>query len=334
MPHLDEPSPVDRPTPLRVATTTTLPLRGAHDVASTAGRTGAPRPRRQRSAREGRDPAALSVLPSPGVDARPAQGTRRPGARPDARPGAPDATGDLRDVVARTSGRLLPEPTIARLLDLVTATAVQVVPAACGAGVTVAVPGAPLTAPGTPPGAGFVTTAGTDPLVEHLDARQYALGDGPCLTAWAERRVVRVDDLRTDARWAPWSAEACRLGARSVLSAPLVAGDDALGALKLYAHVPTAFGAAEERAAAMFAAQAAVLLSAARDVRRAGRLDTDLQDALRRREVVSQATGIVMARDRVSAAGAVAHLVALRRRDQRSVHDVAQRLVAAASRAL
>jgi GAF domain-containing protein len=250
----------------------------------------------------------------------------RPAVEAEPRPTrSADATSDLTDVVARASGRMLPEATLGFLLDLVTSTAVQVVPAACGAGVTV-------TAATGEPGTRYVTAAGTDRLVELLDARQYELSEGPCLTAWSQRAVVRVDDLTSEERWPRWSAEACHLGARSVLSAPLVAGDRAMGALKLYSHVPAAFGAADERAAAMFAAQAAVVVRAAVEVRRAGHLDADLQKALRRRELVSQATGIVMGRDRVSAAGALAHLVAVARRDGRSVHEVAQRLISTTTR--
>ena len=227
-------------------------------------------------------------------------------------------TPSLADVVARASGRMLPEQTIDRLLDLMTSTAVQVVGTACGAGVTVAA------------GAGgvhHVTTAATDPLVEHLDRLQYELDEGPCMTAWGNRSTVRVEDLETDPRWPRWSAEARNAGVRSVLSAPLVAGDHVLGALKLYAHVPHAFRDADVQAAAMFAAQGAVLIDAAASVRSAGHVGAELREVLRRRELVSQATGIVMARDRVPAAAAFAHLVAASRREQRSVHDVAHRLV-------
>jgi GAF domain-containing protein len=255
------------------------------------------------------------MSPSPGPSR-----TLRPIAPRAGNPVADAATPYLSDVLARASGRMLPERTVDSVLELITSTAVQVVPAASGAGATVATGTAPA------------STASTDRLVEEADARQYQLDEGPCLTAWRERVVVRVDDLATDARWPRWAAEARGLGLRSTLSAPLVAGDRALGAMKLYSDRPYAFGADDERTLALFAAQAAVLVDAAAVFRRAGQLSPDLQESLRRREVLSQATGIVMGRDRVPAATAFAHLVALGHRDGRSVHEVAQRLVATTSR--
>jgi GAF domain-containing protein len=272
------------------------------------------------------EPPATDLLQPP----RPAGPRRGPRAVATVEPhprGPADAASDLADVVAHASGRMLPEHTIALLLELVTSTAAEVVPVACGAGVTIAAVDA--TGPG---GTRHATAGGTDRLVEHLDARQYELSEGPCLTAWSRRAVVRVDDLEGEVRWPLWSTEACLLGVRSVLSAPLVAGDRALGALKLYSHVPAAFDHGDERAAAMFAAQAALLVSAAAAVRRAGHLDAELQRALRRREVVNQATGIVMGRDHVSAAVALARLAAVGRRDRRSVHDVAHQLVTTTTR--
>src|SRR4051812_30866816 len=45
------------------------------------------------------------------------------------------------------------------------------------------------------------SVAATSRLVVAADQAQYRLNEGPCLTAWAERRAVRVDDLRGDRRW-------------------------------------------------------------------------------------------------------------------------------------
>jgi GAF domain-containing protein len=240
------------------------------------------------------------------------------GVRPDL--AAEPATGHLGDVVARTSGRMLADETIRAVLELVTATARQLVPHACGAGVTVA------DGP-----SGRTTTAGTDPVVEQADRRQYTLDEGPCLTAWSQRTVVRVDDLLDEPRWPRWAAAASGLGLRSALSAPLIAGDRAVGAMKVYSAVPHAFHPADEQAMSLFAAQAAVLVKAAAAYDQAGDLGDDLRAALHQRQVVDQAIGILMGRDRMSADTAFARLVALSRRDRTPVHEVAQRLVSTVS---
>lgn len=87
----------------------------------------------------------------------------------------------------------------------------------------------------------------TDRVVEQADALQYDLGEGPCLTAWASEECILVDDVRTDDRWPRWSAAVQSLPIRSVVSTPLVADGETLGALKVYAALPAAFTPATTR---------------------------------------------------------------------------------------
>src|SRR3954468_13104770 len=44
------------------------------------------------------------------------------------------------------------------------------------------------------------STASTDPVVLEADQLQYDLGQGPCLTAWAQQATVIVEDTRTEKR--------------------------------------------------------------------------------------------------------------------------------------
>lgn len=224
---------------------------------------------------------------------------------------------DLGHVVARASGLLLSGHAVEAVLRLLTATAVHTVPAASGAGLTV-----------TAPDGSRRTAAGTSAEVETADAVQYALGEGPCLTAWAERRTVRVDDVARDGRWPRWAAAVTPLGVASTLSAPLVVGDEAVGAIKLYAGTPRAFGAGDEAALVLFAAQAAVLVAEARTFDRAGDLGDDVLTMLRRRDDVAMATGLLMGRDGTTQEAAFARLVALARRSRRDVHEAAAALLA------
>lgn len=223
---------------------------------------------------------------------------------------------ELTSVVARTSGMMLAERTVESVLRLVTTTAVQTVPAAVGAGITV-----------TGAGGALVSSWATEALVEDADRHQYDLDEGPCLTAVEQRRLVRVDDLSQDDRWPRWAAAAgSRVGAS--LSAPLVAGDSCLGALKVYARQPSAFGDRDEGTLSLLAGQAAILLAHAREHRRAGDLSDDLQDMLHRRDVLARACGVVMGRHKVSSDAAFSHLVAAAAKQDRTVHEVAERLLA------
>jgi GAF domain-containing protein len=220
---------------------------------------------------------------------------------------------ELAVVSARMSGLLLSQETVASTLNLVTALAKETFPETSGAGVTL------LDERGT-----RVTAAATDDVVELADQLQYELGQGPCLTAWAQRTVVRVDDIAEDGRWPRW-AEAATASARvrAVLSAPLVAGDDCLGALKVYAPRPHAYGAREEYLLTMFAASAAVLVANVKSYQDARRASDDLQNALRARDLVNIAKGVIMAREGIDEQTAFVVLADMANGQHRHLRDVA-----------
>ena len=223
---------------------------------------------------------------------------------------------DLSPTVARATGLLMGADTCHALLRLVAATVVHAVQPADGAGVTAPAPdGSPR------------TREATDPDVLELDALQYSLREGPCLSSWSGRQVLRVIDMRSEDRWPRWARSAADRGYRSSLSAPMVAGDRALGAIKVYARAPDAFTAADESTLSLFAAQAAVLTAAAEGYESAGVLGEHVGTALRRRDLVTRACGVVMGREKVPADAAMAHLMAVAARDSCTVHDAAQRLL-------
>lgn len=228
---------------------------------------------------------------------------------------------ELTFVFARMAGVLLSEETVASALSLITSLAGDTLPGACGAGVTL------MDADDR-----RYTAAGTVPVVEQADALQYALDEGPCLAAWADRSVFRADDLGSEQRWPRWAPAAHGLGLQSALSAPLVAGDQSLGAIKVYGWERSAFGEREERILYQFGAQAALLVANKLAHDRAGRLSDELRVSLKARDIINQAKGMIMHRDGTTEDAAFAHLVSLAGRDRRSVQEVAARLLQAASR--
>ena len=217
-------------------------------------------------------------------------------------------------------GLLLTEQTVQTALGLVTALAHDTMGSGTvGAGVSL------LDAEGRRSSA-----AASADVVARADALQYDLDEGPCLTAWAERTVVRVDDTASDGRWARWGPTAADLGLRSVLSAPLVGGDVVLGAIKVYADRPAAYGDHAERRLLMFAGQSAVLLSSVRTVQDARRVTDGLRQSMRHRDLVSMAKGVLMASEQVGEDAAFALLASLAQREHRSLHDVAASVLATA----
>jgi GAF domain-containing protein len=225
-----------------------------------------------------------------------------------------DVGNELADAVAGRAGPALGEPACDALLELLTSTVAQAVPGASGAAVGLS-------------HEGWFTVTATGPLVRRVDVLQATLGEGPCHTAEAERRVVVAPDLHDEARWPHWSAAACRLGLTSAMSAPLVVGDDVVGALTLYARHPGALTEAASVVVSLFAAQAGVLVASAQAARAAERLPSRVQAALRTRDDINVAVGLVMADEKVSRDAAFAYLTATSQQSGRSLGDTAERLV-------
>jgi GAF domain-containing protein len=223
---------------------------------------------------------------------------------------------ELAGVFARMSGLLLTSETVDSVLRLVTRLARETIPDTAGAGVSM------VDSDGA-----RSTTAATDELVERADRIQYELGSGPCLVAWADRTVVRVDDLARDTRWPRWARRAHELGLRTSLSAPLVAGDVALGAIKVYGTRLGAYGSREESLLGMFATQAAVLVANAKSHADAHRVSTRLQTSLRARDAVNVAKGILMAQGRVDEQTAFLQLAKAAQEGRKTLPEAAEELV-------
>src|SRR3712207_5283813 len=137
---------------------------------------------------------------------------------------SPDVTPavDLGAALSQMAGLVLSRETVDTALELVTSLAATATAGTLGAAVTVV------------DDHGKRSRAASNAAVEHADALQYELDEGPCLTAWRTRELVRIDDTTTDGRWPRWNEAVTRLGVRSVLSAPLLAGDESIGAMKVY----------------------------------------------------------------------------------------------------
>jgi GAF domain-containing protein len=226
---------------------------------------------------------------------------------------------ELMSAFARMSGLLLSRETVTSALTVVTSLAVEAIPGTSGAGVTL------VDARGRK-----TTSAATDPLVAAADARQYELDEGPCLSAWRDRAVLRIDDMTAEPRWPAWTPAAARMGLRSSLSAPLVAGGDSVGAIKVYSTDPAAFGQRAEHLLTMFAAQAAVLVANVQSLENARRLSDNLKAALRSRDVIGMAKGILIGQDGVDEDKAFAMLVTRSQREQKKLRDVAAGLIQSA----
>lgn len=198
--------------------------------------------------------------------------------------------------------------------------AVEAIPGADGAGLTLIEHGRSDT---------IVATA---PFVAQIDAIQYGLGQGPCITAAATGQTVVSGSLGGDERWTKFGAQVARLGVHSVLSLPLITPEGVLGAMNVYAHPKHAFDAHASRLGEMFAAPAAIAVQNVQVLAQTRRLAAQLQEALLSRAIVDRAVGIFMSRSGLNESDALERLRTLSQHEHLKLPVVAQRVVEEAVR--
>jgi GAF domain-containing protein len=167
----------------------------------------------------------------------------------------------------------------------------------------------------------------TDETAPEVDQAQYDSGEGPCLEAFREQRITHIDSTLEEGPWMEFRQAAAGRGIRSTLSLPLLVNKSAVGALNLYARDERAFGDADVDTASQFAAQAAIVLANARAYWDAHELSVGLAEAMKRRAVIEQAKGMLMAAQGCDEDAAFALLVQASQRENVKLREVAQRIV-------
>ena len=166
----------------------------------------------------------------------------------------------------------------------------------------------------------YTTLAGTDPLVFILDDMQFALDEGPGITAIREGHTVIVDDAESEHRWPRFMSIAVQLGLRSHLGMPISVEGRTLGGLNMYSTVPASVDAGRLAHARLLAAQTAIALDATRR-------ESDLVLALQSSRTIGKAIGLVMERFDLDDHEAFEHLTRLSQRSSVALRDIAAHLV-------
>jgi anti-anti-sigma factor len=177
----------------------------------------------------------------------------------------------------------------------------------------------------------IATVASSNDTVLRMDSHQYETGEGPCLSAAAEGSWFHIASLADEDRWPSFVPLAVEQGIASILSSPLVVDDQALGAINIYSNTAGAFGPEAQAAAAMLAARASDILALSGAGTTEAEARTRTSDALRAREVIAQAQGVLMARYGLTAHQASDRLHHTARSKGSTVQAQATAVVAAAS---
>ncbi len=89
--------------------------------------------------------------------------------------------------------------------------------------------------------AALSTIGSTDPVALRADAVQYSLRQGPVISAVQGEQLAVSTDVRTDARWPDYAAQADGLGIRAQAALVLRWAGQSVGALNLYSTQPEPF---------------------------------------------------------------------------------------------
>ncbi len=168
---------------------------------------------------------------------------------------------------------------------------------------------------------------GVSQLIEEL---QYTLGEGPCVDAYHQDRVVAEPDLADPVtrRWPAFSSPALGAGVRAVFGFPLRVGTVPLGALNLYRNVPGPLTGDQHADALVVADVAARWVLEAQAGTSPDTVAGELEVGADFHFAVHNAAGIVSVQEGISVTEALIRLRAFAFSSDRSLADVAQDVIA------
>jgi anti-anti-sigma factor len=173
----------------------------------------------------------------------------------------------------------------------------------------------------------LATVAATDHTISAMDATQYDTGEGPCVDASTLGHLAYAESLEKEIRWPSFTPRAHALGIRAIVSAPLLVQTRAVGALNIYARTPGAFAPAAQEVAARFAFETSTILNEAETILNDDHLSVRFLGALRAREVIAQAQGVLMERDGLAEDDAYRALRLLSLENGRPLQERAENIV-------
>jgi ANTAR domain/GAF domain len=207
-----------------------------------------------------------------------------------------DDTGliELARSFAETSRVLLSQPTLERTMEAVAERAPASVRGADWACVSIITREGTIETPACSDGDG----------TPHAPSPQKVLqfGEGLVRAAAADGSVLRIDDTAEEERWPAFARQARELGVGSIIACGLRTGPGLRAALVLQSAEPGAFDGLAADAVDVYATHAASALARSQNT-------DSLREAVRTRQVIGEATGILMERHRIGSPAAFALLV-------------------------
>lgn len=224
-----------------------------------------------------------------------------------------DISPELLDALQKLSSLLESQDALEKTLNTVVDLSVAALPGCDSAGVTLRVDGT------------HTTAAASDEYTLEIDKIQYDSNEGPCVYALENSEFQHIDAVSEETRWPEFCRRAAEKGFRSSLSFPLNQ-NGTVGALSIYAKTERAFDEPAIKVAEIFARQATVALQNAQTYGAARNVAENLNEALKSRDMIGQAKGILMEREGVSDEEAFEMLKTISQKSNVKLRDIAQLL--------
>jgi hypothetical protein len=167
----------------------------------------------------------------------------------------------------------------------------------------------------------------SDPRARRCGAVQQGEHAGPGLAALDEHRVVVMAEIARTRRWPAWRDAAAREGFRTAVAVPAPVCTGVEVAVELLDESPDPWQRDELRRAAAFAGQVARVAGLELEVARSRCVTEEFYSALGARDIIGQATGIVMAQRTCGPEEALAVLRRAAEHRNLALRDVATMIV-------
>lgn len=177
-------------------------------------------------------------------------------------------------------------------------------------------------------GKNLKTAATTSEIGEKIDELQRQTREGPCMSSIEDDATFHIPDMKIDETWPTFSKRASEeTGVMSMLSFVLRLSDEDTGAMNMISTEKDAFSDEDLDAGTLFAAQAAVAMSDALGHSRDQDKIDQLEGALKTRQMIGQAVGILMATRRIDADEAFDVLRKVSQTSNTKLRDIAEKVV-------
>lgn len=167
----------------------------------------------------------------------------------------------------------------------------------------------------------------SDDRMGQLESLQVEHHEGPCMDAYADKELVRSEDLDAEQRWPLFGPAAVDRGLHAVLASPIPYRQEAVGVVAVVSATPRPWTPEGELALVAFTDLAALLIASTLHGQHQSELAVQLQTALDTRAVIEQAKGILIAQQNLTPRQSYERLRAIARSERRRLADVATEVV-------